>query len=207
MRGIFLLMRFSTFLMLFFLVSTLSAPAYAAEEVPPSLSWFRFDGVAYDAKKPSESIVLINAIELHEGDIYRGFKVEQIAPNSVVMSDTETKEAYELSIGNGTANVQKAKNWDPLKKLSEMKLPAGKPGAKAPANGNKMAAQNKKNAKSGGDSPFGDGAFGKLMEKHPQMKLYRETEEKIDKIKAERDKRDAELDKLFERPEGTPVEK
>lgn len=197
-HGIFFIMRLFLVLLLLFIFPALSIAAPgASEEAQAVLARFRFDGVAYDAKNPAESIVLINAIELHEGDIYRGFKVEQIADTSVVMTDTETKEAYELSIGNGASSVQKAANWDPLKKLSQLKLPAGKPASKAPANGNKSASQKKKEPGPKGDSPFGDGALGKLMEKHPQMALFRETEAKIDKLKTDRDKRDEELGKLF----------
>lgn len=200
------------------LFSVLPLSAHAADEAPPeALAQLRFDGIAYDSNNPAESIVMINSIALHQGDEYRGFKVEEISSGSIVMSDTASNQVYEMTPGDGGSNVQKAVNWDPLKKLAELKLPSKPDPSKMPANGNtqaakkaasekKQSAAGKKKAGAREDNPLGDGLFGKVMANHPMLKEYDETKEKIDKIKADRDKRDAELDKLFERPEGTPVE-
>lgn len=197
-------MRFFLKALLFLALFTPSLSLYAEEtqsQTPEALEQFRLDGIAYDSNDPSASIVMINGLALYPGDEYRGFKVEEITKERAILSDlsdAEAKTAYELRPGDGQANVQKAANWDPLKKLSEIKLPTGAP--TVPAR-NMSAAPALKGASTkpvtAGEGPLGNSGLEKLLMKTPYMKAYADTKEKIEKIKADRDIRDAEINKMF----------
>lgn len=170
--------------LLFFLMIAASPVLSAAEENPTALAGLRFDGIAYDKQEPQNSIVMINAIALHLGDIYRGFKVAEIAEDHIVLTDAQTNEAYELSPGDGQANVQKRGTW---------KIPA------APAPASVKEAQKWVGDKTKG---FTDAVkeTKEILTSNPLQKSYDRTKAQIDQIKADRDKRDAELNKLFDNP-------
>ena len=193
-------MRFCRIALIFIFGLAFSASSLSAEE-DAVLSELRIDGIAYDSKAPENSIAMINAIALHTGDEFHGFKVAEIAPGHVMMVSIASGIPYELTPGDGAAHVEKREAWDPLKSLnlSLPKIPAGK--KPHPAGANTITAAQKANRAA---------LDANLKKLNPFATLYESkarVEKQIDDIKAVQKERSTLLNGIMDDMEPKPKEK
>ncbi len=188
-------MRLFTAFMLF-LFSAVFTSGLFAEENPTAPSNLRIDGIAYDSKRPEESIAMINSLALHKGDEYRGFKIAEIAADHVMIVSAESGTPYELTPGDGQTNVQKREGWNPLKDLKLPDMP-DMSNKKKPA-GARPAAKTQKTDKETADALKKLNPFNTLYESKARV------EKQIDEIKAEQNKRIDLLNNIMDDMEQKP---
>lgn len=169
-----MLKRLSLTLLLFCFSFSALSHARNDYENADILSNIRIDGIANDTKDSSKSIVLINGIAFHEGDVYKKHTIRKISADSIILVNNTTNATYELSPGDGKANVQKRETANGAKNKSVPAPAAPKPEAKP-------------------------GEMPSLLEAYANpLKTVENVKAQIDQIKADRDKRDEELNKLFQ---------